>query len=86
MKKCFEKLGIAFAEEEVSDFFNACDFNDDMGIKFNEFIVLLCLVYLLKDDQAALHTVIISHFLLSLSLWGCVNVIVTSLIHDFCRN
>lgn len=56
MKKCFEKLGIAFAEEEVSDFFNACDFNDDMGIKFNEFIVLLCLVYLLKDDQAALHT------------------------------
>jgi calcium-binding protein CML len=23
-----------------------------MGMKFNEFIVLLCLVYLLKDDPA----------------------------------
>ncbi|POO02910.1 Parvalbumin [Trema orientale] len=56
MKKCFHKLGISFTEEEISDFFNACDINEDMGIKFNEFIVLLCLVYLLKDDQTALHT------------------------------
>lgn len=58
MKKCFQNLGMSFTEEEISDFFKACDFDDDMGIKFNEFIVLLCLVYLLKDDQAALlHTV-----------------------------
>ncbi|PON47207.1 Parvalbumin [Parasponia andersonii] len=56
MKKCFHKLGISFTEEEIIDFFNACDINEDMGIKFNEFIVLLCLVYLLKDDQTALHT------------------------------
>lgn len=26
-------------------------------MKFNEFIVLLCLVYLLKEDPAALHAV-----------------------------
>ncbi|KAL7001096.1 putative calcium-binding protein cml21 [Sarracenia purpurea var. burkii] len=26
-----------------------------MGMKFNEFIVLLCLVYLLKEDSTALH-------------------------------
>ncbi|EXB51070.1 putative calcium-binding protein CML21 [Morus notabilis] len=56
MKKCFHKLGISFTEEEISDFFNACDINEDMGIKFNEFIVLLCLVYLLKDGQTAIHT------------------------------
>lgn len=56
MKKCFHKLGISFTEEEITEFFVACDINEDMGIKFNEFIVLLCLVYLLKDDQTALHT------------------------------
>ncbi|QHO48746.1 hypothetical protein HN51_000762 [Arachis hypogaea] len=27
-----------------------------MGMEFNEFTVLLCLVYLLADDPAALHT------------------------------
>lgn len=63
MKKCFQKLGISFTEEEISDLFNACDINEDMGIKFNEFIVLLCLVYLLKDDQTSLHTVSKIHFL-----------------------
>lgn len=55
LKKCFSKLEISFSEEEINDLFEACDFNDDLGMKFNEFIVLLCLVYLLKDDPAALH-------------------------------
>ena len=64
MKKCFHKLGISFTEEEISDLFTACDMNEDMGIKFNEFIVLLCLVYLLRDDQTALHTVSKTHLLL----------------------
>ncbi|KAK8648721.1 hypothetical protein V6N13_129465 [Hibiscus sabdariffa] len=50
LKKCFQQLQVSFTEEEVTDLFNACDFNQDMGIKFNEFIVLLCLVYLLKDN------------------------------------
>ncbi|PPD90806.1 hypothetical protein GOBAR_DD12254 [Gossypium barbadense] len=51
LKKCFNKLQISFTEEEeISDLFKACDFNQNMGIKFNEFIVLLCLVYLLKDN------------------------------------
>uniref|UniRef100_A0A2P2LYC0 Troponin C skeletal muscle n=1 Tax=Rhizophora mucronata TaxID=61149 RepID=A0A2P2LYC0_RHIMU len=35
-----------------------------MGMKFNEFIVLLCLVFLLKDDPAALHAVSASEYLL----------------------
>jgi len=57
LKKCFSKLAISFTEEEINDLFEACDINDDMGMKFSEFIVLLCLVYLLKDDPAALHAV-----------------------------
>lgn len=55
LKKCFSKLEISFSEEETNDLFEACDINDDLGMKFSEFIVLLCLVYLLKDDPAALH-------------------------------
>ncbi|KAI9100087.1 hypothetical protein K1719_024305 [Acacia pycnantha] len=56
LKKCFNKLDISFTEEEIKDLFEACDINDDMGMKFNEFIVLLCLVYLFKDDPIALQT------------------------------
>ncbi|KAK6947151.1 EF-hand domain [Dillenia turbinata] len=55
LKHCFEKLKISFTEEEINDLFEACDINDDMGMKFNEFVVLLCLVYLLKEDPTALH-------------------------------
>ncbi|XP_042488866.1 probable calcium-binding protein CML21 [Macadamia integrifolia] len=55
LKHCFHKLEISFTEEEISDLFEACDVNENMGMKFNEFIVLLCLVYLLKEDPAALH-------------------------------
>ncbi|CAK9148920.1 unnamed protein product [Ilex paraguariensis] len=55
LKHCFLELEINFTDEEINDLFMACDINDDMGMGFNEFIVLLCLVYLLKDDPAALH-------------------------------
>ncbi|KAK2647152.1 hypothetical protein Ddye_022347 [Dipteronia dyeriana] len=54
LKKCFQKLEINFMEEEINDLFEACDINEDLGMKFNEFIVLLCLVYLFKDDPTAL--------------------------------
>jgi calcium-binding protein CML len=57
LKKCFLKLEISFTEEEIKDLFEACDINEDKGMEFNEFIVLLCLVYLLKDDAAAVHAV-----------------------------
>lgn len=57
LKKCFSKLEISFSEEDINELFKACDFNDDLGMKFNEFIVLLCLVYLFKDDPKALHAV-----------------------------
>ncbi|WCJ32514.1 Calcium-binding EF-hand family protein [Euphorbia peplus] len=53
LRKCFLKLEIDFSEEEITDLFQACDINEDMGMRFNEFIVLLCLVYLFKDDPTA---------------------------------
>lgn len=52
LRKCFHKLETAFTDEEIYDLFETCDINEDRGMKFNEFIVLLCLVYLLKDDPA----------------------------------
>ncbi|KAL1556111.1 putative calcium-binding protein cml21 [Salvia divinorum] len=53
LKHCFEKLEISFTNEEINDLFDACDISEAKGIKFNEFIVLLCLVYFLKEDPAA---------------------------------
>lgn len=54
LKHCFCELKINFSDEEINDLFNACDISDDRMMKFNEFIVLLCLVYLLKDDPSSL--------------------------------
>ncbi|KAJ4867828.1 putative calcium-binding protein CML21 [Raphanus sativus] len=54
LKNCFRKLEIMFEEEEINDLFQACDINEDKEIAFTEFIVLLCLVYLLKDDSSTL--------------------------------
>ncbi|XP_038905190.1 probable calcium-binding protein CML21 [Benincasa hispida] len=53
LKECFDGLEISLTEEEIDDLFDACDISTAMGMKFNEFIVLLCLVYLLKDDPNA---------------------------------
>lgn len=52
LKRCFHKLEISSTDEEISDLFEACDISDTMGIKFNEFIVLLCLVYLFNEPAA----------------------------------
>ncbi|KAL5200125.1 hypothetical protein ABZP36_021328 [Zizania latifolia] len=53
LKHCFQKLEIAFNEEEINDLFEACDINEDMGMKFNEFIVFLCLIYLLNEPAVS---------------------------------
>ncbi|XP_031116974.1 probable calcium-binding protein CML21 [Ipomoea triloba] len=55
LKHCFHKLEKNFTDEEIDDLFEACDINRDRKMEFNEFIVLLCLVYLLKDGPEALH-------------------------------
>ncbi|CAA0841142.1 Probable calcium-binding protein CML21 [Striga hermonthica] len=53
LKRCFQKLELNFTDEEINELFEACDINEDMRMKFNEFIVLLCLVYILKEDQTS---------------------------------
>ncbi|XP_051125073.1 probable calcium-binding protein CML21 isoform X2 [Andrographis paniculata] len=55
LRRCFRKMEIDFSEDEINDLFKACDINEDMGMKFNEFIVLICLVYLLGEDPTAQH-------------------------------
>ncbi|MQM06004.1 hypothetical protein Taro_038822, partial [Colocasia esculenta] len=54
LKHCFQNLEISFTEEEITDLFEACGISENIGMKFNEFIVLLCVVYLLQEP-AALH-------------------------------
>jgi len=61
LKHCFQKLEISFTEEEICDLFEACDINEDMGMKFNEFIVFLCLVYLLNEPAVSEAVSFISH-------------------------
>lgn len=52
LNRCFQRLEISIAEEDIKDLFEACDLHEQMGMKFNEFIVLLCLVYLLNEPAA----------------------------------
>jgi calcium-binding protein CML len=56
LRRCFHKLEVNFSDQEINDLFDACDINTDMGISFSEFIVLLCLVYLLKKDPTVPQT------------------------------
>ncbi|CAM8989018.1 unnamed protein product [Rhodiola kirilowii] len=56
LKRCFRKLEISFTDEEINELFKACEIHKDMGMKFKEFVVLLCLVYLLKDDVSAIQS------------------------------
>ncbi|KAK3152416.1 hypothetical protein QOZ80_2BG0158590 [Eleusine coracana subsp. coracana] len=53
LKHCFQKLDIESTDEEIKDLFQACDIYEHMGMKFNEFIVFLCLVYLLNDPAVS---------------------------------
>lgn len=52
LKKCLKQLQMHMTEEEVEDLFHSCDIDGSAGIQFNEFIVLLCLIYLLKDQHS----------------------------------
>ncbi|KAH0994189.1 hypothetical protein GBA52_005672 [Prunus armeniaca] len=42
--------------EEIEDLFHSCDMDGSEGIQFNEFIVLLCLIYLLKEPSSSHNT------------------------------
>lgn len=51
LKKCLQKLQVNLNEQEVEDLFQSCDIDGSEGIQFNEFIVLLCLIYLLSEPS-----------------------------------
>lgn len=53
LKKCFEQLQVHLPEEEIKDLFRYCDIDRSKGIQFNEFIVLLCLIYLLEEHSSS---------------------------------
>lgn len=53
LKKCVKKLHFHAKDEEVNDLFDSCDVDENEGIQFNEFIVLLCLLYLLIDSSSS---------------------------------
>ncbi|CAN7077122.1 unnamed protein product [Brassica oleracea var. botrytis] len=53
LKKCLEELKLmSLSEEEVKGLYGWCDVDGSKGIQFNEFIVLLCLIYLLAKPSA----------------------------------
>lgn len=53
LKKCLQKLQLHLTKEEVEDLYHSCDIDGHEGIQFNEFIVLLCLIYLLKGPSSS---------------------------------
>ena len=65
LKKCLQKLQLHLTEEEVEDLFHSCDIDGSEGIQFKEFIVLLCLIYLLKEPSST-DTVFTMNFILLL--------------------
>ncbi|CAN0875483.1 Probable calcium-binding protein CML22 [Linum grandiflorum] len=53
LKKCIKKLELNLKDSDVDDLFHSCDFDGSGGIQFNEFIVLLCLIYLLTESSSS---------------------------------
>ncbi|XP_058093634.1 probable calcium-binding protein CML22 isoform X2 [Magnolia sinica] len=53
LKKCLQKLQLHLTEKEVYDLYHSCDVDGNEGIQFNEFVVLLCLIYLLMEPSTA---------------------------------
>ncbi|KAL4561111.1 hypothetical protein LXL04_033273 [Taraxacum kok-saghyz] len=56
LKKCLQELQLDCTEQEIDDLFESCDLTGKKGMKFNEFVVVLCLVYLLVDTSSSHHT------------------------------
>ncbi|KAI3878554.1 hypothetical protein MKX03_006023 [Papaver bracteatum] len=57
LKHCLNKLQLHLTEREIEDLFQACDVDGIEGIQLNEFVVLLCLIYLLMDSSESSHSV-----------------------------
>ncbi|KAK6914278.1 EF-hand domain, partial [Dillenia turbinata] len=55
--KCLNKLQVHLTDKEAKDLYDSCDIDNRHGIQFNEFIVLLCLVYLLMEPFSSTETI-----------------------------
>lgn len=53
LKKCLGELQLHLTEEEIEDLFKSCDIDGSEGIQFNEFIVVLCLIYILTMPSSS---------------------------------
>ncbi|XP_017218835.1 probable calcium-binding protein CML22 [Daucus carota subsp. sativus] len=56
LRKCFQILNLPLEEEEIDDLFGYCDMDGTDGIQLNEFIIILCLAYLLLDPSTSSHS------------------------------
>ncbi|XP_042483212.1 probable calcium-binding protein CML22 isoform X2 [Macadamia integrifolia] len=56
LKRCLSKLQLQLTEKEMEDLLHSCDFDSIEGMQFNQFIVLLCLIYLLAEPSTSSHT------------------------------
>ena len=68
LKRCLQKLEFHCTEQEIRDLFESCDVDGSNGIQFNEFIVLLCLIYLLDGPSSSSH-VVNDHLLVYSNIW-----------------
>lgn len=58
LKKCLYALDFSLGNDnDIVDLFHYCDMDENKGIEFNEFIVVLCLAYLLADPSTESHAV-----------------------------
>lgn len=56
LRKCLHKFQFDCTEDEINDLFESCNLGRNQGMKFNEFIVVLCLIYLLTCTSSSNHT------------------------------
>ncbi|PWA87728.1 EF-hand domain pair [Artemisia annua] len=57
LRKCLHKFQIDCTEDEINELFESCNLGRNKGMKLNEFIVVLCLIYLLTCTSSSNHTV-----------------------------
>nr|XP_043609586.1 probable calcium-binding protein CML22 isoform X2 [Erigeron canadensis] len=53
LTKCLQKLQFNCTEHEIDDIYESCDLGGSKGMRFNEFIVVLCLIYILVGTSSS---------------------------------
>lgn len=60
LKKCLRMLQIQLPEKDIDRLYHYCDMDENKGIQYHEFIVLLCFAYLLAGPDSATNNVSIN--------------------------